>query len=175
MNLLRDLGSSQTQWEVWRAGFVNQEIPSSQEHGHKNFSERGCLGAAPQSPGNPARPSLLSPSLLPTLDTHCYCLNHFPTFPASLHLSLSHESRSSVFTSDWLNRGHLLVFLMPVGKEKECLMGTCPLSRLMQCLISLKKKGRLQTEGRRRQIGIFLYKFLPVFLLVTTYRLIPGI
>lgn len=102
------------------------------KNGHRNFLERGCLWAAWQSPDTPARCSLLSLSMPPTLDTYCYCchlesLSYFPYIFASFF-----PLRVKVWLAE--SKAFLLVFSMLVGREKECLVGTYTLPRFIQCL-----------------------------------------
>lgn len=159
MNFSGDVGSSKAQCKVWRIKFVNQaEI--------KKMARKNSQKMALETPQKQASSGLHCSGQMP--DTHAsdHCrrlpcsntgsslllLSPLTSSSPSWHLwisvSLKSLSPGRVFTSNWLHLVHLLV-LMPVGREKECLVGTCSLERLMQYSCHWSRKGdRMLGPGR---------------------------
>lgn len=157
MNLLGHLGSLQTQQEVWRTRFVNQEIPRL---AGKMAIETSQKEAAYEL--HDSHQTLL-------LDVHCchfqchqhwiltataVTLNHFPTFPISLHLSSPRESRS-----DWLNQRLFCLSsrCQQVGR-KSVWWGPIPYQDSFSVCF-MKQEGRLHVGVEGRQIEVFMHKF----------------
>lgn len=130
---LGDLGSSKARWKVWRTKFVNQaEIKVARKMALETPQKQAgsglhCTHQTPDTQANghccPSGSSLLLLSPL---------ISSPPSWHLWISLSLKSLSPGRVFTSSWLNLVHLLAFLMPVGREEQCLVGTCSLERLTQ-------------------------------------------